>query len=701
MNMNINAIKYEFTQYLIETGQISGTEKPSSSEVNIFSYSSQFKDFLKKEGIIDKDLSSKNLSDILQMNIDDNGKFVGDEFEKHTESDEANSKNQEEDIFAQIYNELLDNKEFFNAMDSDGNGEISKDEQKLFLEIIENLDGNKDISIDDLLLVSDTIKDNKFNELKNLFINNDNNDNTALNNNSSGGISSSISSNPYVNNNVMPKEEKKSIENMSQPELESELESEQSSLQTNKDLLDSYVNGTGPGLDSYKEAMETAYSKYKTELESVAPELVQQMEQIETAISDKENEISAQEQAITLQEAKYTEACNTFDTISATVTSLTQLVQELQAIDREGLTPEQTSTIDANLKEAEKQLATATEKQGEALTNKETQNNLLTKEKEKLDTFYKGEDGLNSLNEAKQTLEETISKEQPQLTELMNKYNNAKTEYTTQKNSFISQAQKAVIDSQKRIGDINSALNNYDNKAKRRELSFNTLFSSDVDYTYEFINDGSTIPYLLIGPKDADPNQELPALVYLHGSGEIKAYDDKMVNGSNKNLLPYNLLANENNFENFNGYIICPVLGGEYGSNWRNENAVNYISNLLDTFSATHKINEDKVALAGHSLGGIGAEYIGYHLSSRFCSIGVLSGYNSGVDISQLDIPVYGFVGQGDSEYMTTTFAQRVGSDKLYIQKGVGHGGVPRSVFLTDSNGNGRSDFFEMLFGDI
>ncbi len=733
--MNLDSLKIEFIQYLEDKGEVSADEKLSPLDVSIFTYSSLFKDFLQEEGIIDITMASESLFDILKMNIDENGKIVEGEFQQQSEDgdivDESqdnipDEESQQQSLFTQIFNELVDDNDFFDTLDGDNDGKISQEDKNQFFNTIKNLDGNdEDISISDLLDASGLISENKFDELTDTTDTTDtteeqtdnditeNTENTQSTQNikpKSTQVSNysapkgNYGSANMPNNASQPKEKEKSLENMSKPELETELESAKSSLQEKEGLLASYTDDSAPELVSLKETVEQNYEAYKTQLDLVDTELAEQMEEIETAISEKENEIATQEQVITKQEVEYLEASNNYESATQKVASLEQLVSDLSNINKSGLSQEQISEIDSKLANAQEQLNTAKNEQSEALSNKSAKYDSLNTAKEKLKELKQGENGLQSLNESKQDLENTINEKHPQIKELMEAYNSSKSDYASQKDLLIKNAQDAVISAQNRINEVNSALNNVENKKTTKELSFNTLFSSDVKYNYTFVNDGNTIPYLLIGPENADPNQELPVLMYLHGSGEIGSYGDAMVNGSNPNLLPYNLLANENNYENFNGYIICPVLGGQYGNNWSNPSAVNNISNLLDNFSQSHKINEDKVAIAGHSLGAVGAEYIGYNLSSRFCSIGVLSGYSNSADVSKLDIPVYGFVGEYDDpnsyNYMVGTFANRVGDNNLYVQKNINHRQLPKSVYNMDADGNGHSDLFEMLFGD-
>ena len=710
--MNLEILKLGFKKFLEDQKIIDADDKDSQlNDISIFTYADEFKEYIESEYKTDSLFSQKNINDILSMEISSDGKLVDKDDNENTDEDLSTGNN----ILVDLYNELIEIDDFFAKVDKDNSKDISKEEVSQFFNTIKDLDGeSEDFSASDILSAASLIKDNEFDKLsvddsdaQESDIGGKEDDKTtdtaqlSSGGGSYGGGSYGGGSSTSLNKTSGEETDaKKSVSEMSKAELEEESKIAESNVSEKKKSLDDIYSGNNPQLEEIQNNIDSSFEEYTSALEKEDSIMAEKVKEIESKINNEEAKIYKKEQEIKNQEFIVSDLESQYDDSVETVSSLGDTLYQLQNIDDKNFTPDKKQNLEAKISAAQEEYDKAKENRDTLKHKLETEKDNLKGLKDDLSKIEK-ENVLDDLYKEKTALEGDIAEKYPSIKKLMDEYNENNKLYKTTKDSLIRNTSKELKSEQIYLSEINTQLNITNNKETTKKLSMHQLFESDLEYDIEYVNDGETMPYLLVGPKDADSGEDLPVLIYLHGSGEIKAYDDKMVNGSNKNLLPYNLLANENNFENFNGYIICPVLGGEYGSNWRNENAVNYISNLLDTFSATHKINEDKVALAGHSLGGIGAEYIGYHLSSRFCSIGVLSGYNSGVDISQLDIPVYGFVGQGDSEYMTTTFAQRVGSDKLYIQKGVGHGGVPRSVFLTDSNGNGRSDFFEMLFGDI
>ena len=230
----------------------------------------------------------------------------------------------------------------------------------------------------------------------------------------------------------------------------------------------------------------------------------------------------------------------------------------------------------------------------------------------------------------------------------------------------------------------------------KKKMESGELFSSDVEITTQYVSDHGTMPYLIIGPKNPDPNKEYPTLVYLHGMAE---------NGVSPNLLLKTGLGQTVtnwDMQNFNGYIIMPMLAGRYNTGeWCNQNALQYVSDVLKDFESTHNVDKDNVAIAGHSLGGMGAIYFAKNMQSTFSKCAVLSGYNvRGVNVAQdINIPIRGYTGNNDEayRYMAGQFQDAVGADNVYVVNTY-HGDVPRASFTIDSNGDNCSDLLQWLF---
>ena len=223
------------------------------------------------------------------------------------------------------------------------------------------------------------------------------------------------------------------------------------------------------------------------------------------------------------------------------------------------------------------------------------------------------------------------------------------------------------------------------------------MFDENTEYETQYVKNGTDLPYLLIGPKDADPNEELPVLVYLHGGGERGGNQNTLLNvGPGKIMQEWDLT-------NFRGYVICPQLTDKNGT-WNNEKIETQMRQMLNNFESTHAVNKDKVVIAGHSLGGIGAVYFADKMSDVFSRAAVLSGFRTGnVNLSDIKIPIKAYVGTSDkdgSKTFTKNEFQKVFGQENVEELKASHGGIPLSVLTEDTDGNGQSDFFEWLFAD-
>ncbi len=134
--MNFETIKAGFLSYLSEKqGEANGmqTEEYDASSVSIFTYSSEFKNYLAEEYSADVSIFSKSISEIMSMEIV-NGKIE--------DSDEG-------DYTAEILNEALSDESVISALDADKSGELSKDEISGFLSGLTSGDSGE-ISFDTL-----------------------------------------------------------------------------------------------------------------------------------------------------------------------------------------------------------------------------------------------------------------------------------------------------------------------------------------------------------------------------------------------------------------------------------------------------------------------------------------------------------------------------------------------------------------------
>ena len=202
--MNFETLKIGFKLYLEGLEGISNKEYiTDNSEISIFMYSDEFKNYLSDELNCDASIFSKSINDILEMEIV-NGQLVdkkntpdsdlnSDSFEAEsdysTEGDtgivadnaetgvitdenlinsdvEANSVGEtqaEPDLIQSILNDLLKNDKFISYLDTDQNNEINEEEFTDFLNTIKGYDNNENtISLEDIITAAGEIQDGTF-----------------------------------------------------------------------------------------------------------------------------------------------------------------------------------------------------------------------------------------------------------------------------------------------------------------------------------------------------------------------------------------------------------------------------------------------------------------------------------------------------------------------------------------------------------
>ena len=267
------------------------------------------------------------------------------------------------------------------------------------------------------------------------------------------------------------------------------------------------------------------------------------------------------------------------------------------------------------------------------------------------------------------------------------------------------------------IGSKNITSQIFDLYSKKPYQAFGSAEFADPVY----IKDGD-YQYGLIAPKDIDPNEELPLIVYLPGGGEYKGGSfatvgtyDRNRNGKIEKNDRYEYkdnaigsIVSDWDLQDFNGYIIIPTLNDSYIPNWFNENAEKYVRGVVQSFQEDHNVNSDMIFVGGNSLGGQGALYMAEHVDDVFSKAFVMSAYADEVgryDVNNIDIPTIGYVGKSydfktsDSGYMDSQFASKFGDENL-VKINRAHGKVPINAFRRDADANGKSDLIEWLLED-
>ena len=209
------------------------------------------------------------------------------------------------------------------------------------------------------------------------------------------------------------------------------------------------------------------------------------------------------------------------------------------------------------------------------------------------------------------------------------------------------------------------------------------------------------MPYALYTPSTINEDVETPLIVWLHGSGEVGVGKDTFFNSG---LLK---VMNKWRRQGFNAYVLCPQLAGNYNTGrWNKESTKDNLRSLIDKFIAEHNIDLDRIIIVGHSLGGQGALYMAHELPTYFSRCVVLSGYNPGIEISEIKIPTIGFVGtasagedSGSISYMKNYFMEAFGDESTFFFE-TSHSGVPGAVFSFDTDDDDKSDLIEWMLGE-
>ena len=528
MSQNINALKLGFINYLKEISETTNKEYiTTNSDVSIFMYANEFKNYISDELDIDPKILSMSINDILNMDIE-NGKLVDpDEEEKETgvetESSQdpdsikdipsqdnniqgdptqtgnnttiqENGENQttilNDDSIGQLLNTLFEEDAVKNIIDLDQNGELNEEEIFSFIDTIKGFDGDdENISLEDIISSLQAINEGELSLNKEV---NDSNENdteeaeqpiisqgTAGATNTSGvsgtrgnyGISSgnlgiSNPSNPSGNQTT----QEKTLDNMSKEELNSELNSAQSDLSDKQSALSAILDGSDPQIQQLQQNIDDAYDIYQKELEKVDEDMAAEVDELKQSIDAKEAEIDAKEQEISDQECVVSDSETAYNNAVSTRESLEASLSTLKSINTSDMEESEKASLASRISALETQIAEAKQAEEEAeQTRDEAQEKLDTLEEEK-EELISGEGGLNELNEQMTELEAQIADKYPAIQEYMDAYNNAKDEYTTAKESAITSAKADVTEAQNYVNDIQTEINKKDNEEQSYEI---------------------------------------------------------------------------------------------------------------------------------------------------------------------------------------------------------------------------------------
>lgn len=312
----------------------------------------------------------------------------------------------------------------------------------------------------------------------------------------------------------------------------------------------------------------------------------------------------------------------------------------------------------------------------------------------------KMEEELKTLNEQKDSIEaEITNKCSNETKQAMKTYNDTKEEYTSAKEREIQTISTKLATQIADMEKITNKLNEVTAKEISSKYSLQSeLFDKNIKLTSKYVKQDGLNPYLVIGPENPDPNVKYPVLVFLHG-GCIDSDEQSLLETS----FPNEILNNQD-LANFNGYIIMPTIANGF---WIDDDhkRIGMVCDALDDFTKTHNIDTNRISLAGHSNGGMSAEFfaVNFNKSSKngryhINKVAVMSGQSSKrIDIKNADVPMRGYYCSEDSHFMKETFKNLIGEENSF-EVNTNHGDVPRYAYRIDNDGDGCSDLIQWLF---
>lgn len=517
--MNISSLIQGFSSYLENLNETSEKNyNTSSSNVSIFMYSSEFKSYIADElDIADSSIFSKSINDILSMDVV-NGKLVEnkdentDSFEtsEDNETDETNSIQPEENIpnqnetpaaentnsgeiaqeggeegtevLTDLLNNLFQDESVISALDTDNSGELDKEEISSFIETINGADGDaNNLTLDDILAGIEQIKEKanetetaeeetepeteEINQAQNVAASTGT---PASSSGSFSGGSTGGSSIPSSSSNNSVQE--KTLDNMTREELNSELSTAESDLTEKQGALSALYDGSDSNLQALNENMENLYDTYLEELETVDEEMAEQVDTLKQDIDSKQDEIDAKDQEIADQEGVVSNAEAAYNNAVSNTQQLKSSLSSLQSTDTSNMDDSQIAELNSKIAELQSKVTEAEQAEDDAKQAWDDAEDALDTLNEQRDSL---QTELDNLNNDMTELEAEIVEKYPEIQESLNAYNEAKQEHDNYKSEAITSTKSEIESAQNYVNEINTAINNLDNKEIEKEYSMN------------------------------------------------------------------------------------------------------------------------------------------------------------------------------------------------------------------------------------
>ena len=533
-----------FKKYLKELSEITGKKYNLNSTVSLFSNKKEVKQYFENElGVDTSDILNKGISasEIDNLSVK-NGKLVrggakaGKESDgtslfdlvkqkndaeksENSSSDSSNSKDgsvfndasqtttgksilQDSktkankaagDTVADVFNLLMQDEEFTKTLDTDGDGEINDEEMKAFFNTIKGSDENdKVVSLDDILTAAGDISDGKLKteDIKEEQDKTEDSDSSSGASGASGasggggvggsgGVSGSGGSGSTAAANTQTTDEK-TLDNMSSKEIEAELKTKRSDLDSKNKDLNEALEGKSEELQKMQDKIDDSYKDYQKEMEKVDKKLAkeidakkQEVDTKEQAIRTQEAQIATDEQAVTDAETKVTDA-------SSQRQNFENIVSELEASKGDSKDLTKSAEIDSKISAAKEQLEKAKANEEKAKTAKTEAEN-------------KGKDD----NEKKTELETELETLNQEMEELEKQLNDKATDERTE---LADKAKTEVKAAQKEVDTYEKALTEAKNRENQKEYGNSDISEDIIEFAKKYLGyneaDGSADEFM-------------------------------------------------------------------------------------------------------------------------------------------------------------------------------------------------------------
>lgn len=300
--INFENIIIGFKAYLesLEKSGEKDYDLESFSDVSIFTYSDEFKNYVTDELNLGSEIESMDLNQILSMDFTNNQFTIPTEEETDIPPEEQNKGQQ--NFFAGMLNSLFNNDAVKNLLNTDNNSDISSEELNAFLNVLGNFDGsNLSLSLDDIFSGIDSIKDSSFTIPTTETPTVETPPETPSTSTPFDG-SYEYSYNPPTDNGGDEPQEV-DLSKLSVDELNTLLSETQTEyLQPQEEYLASIMDESETELAGLKTASEQLLATYEEKLKEVNTEMAEQLVDIEERLDAKKEEIEQNDQAIFEQE---------------------------------------------------------------------------------------------------------------------------------------------------------------------------------------------------------------------------------------------------------------------------------------------------------------------------------------------------------------------------------------------------------------